>query len=146
MKKLIFISLCALVANPMAITMDKPEKPSVILGMKNIAINTSSSIVDTTFKFMYNHPFITAMAIAPLIPAAIAPFRRAAIKHSNSDNGDTALLIIGAGLIVRANLLHIFSHQYLKERGIKHEENRAFLLATDCSCDSEKKLMIQKKT
>ncbi len=131
MKKtlLLSLSIVAFAINPIQ-AMDNPEKSKALESMKNSAINTGTEASDTAFKFIYRHPFITAIGISPFIPTKIAPFRQVAMKYHSVLN---PWLPVAAGLLIRANLFSVFSHHYLKERGIKHEKNFSDWLATECS-------------
>ncbi|MCL4380617.1 hypothetical protein M1466_03980 [Candidatus Dependentiae bacterium] len=124
----------AVVVNP-AQAMNNSEKPTVLKKAGNIATEFAGTIV----KFTYDHPYLAAILATPLVPNKMAPFRRLylqVIQEGNRSIVDESVLL--AGLAVRANLLNILSHTYLKQNDLEHQPNNGASLITKCSCTPKK--------
>lgn len=100
----------------------------------NVASTPLSKIGDFTFNFMYKYPFTTAIAIGPLVPNKVAPFRHL-FKETKHRFVFLPFASLAAGIAIRANFLNIFSHQYLKENNIEHEDSTNPLLMNKCACN-----------
>lgn len=133
MKKMLLLSLSLLTLTgiaPKAHAMENTGKNNnSIRKTANVLMNTGSEVMNSCFSFMYFHPFLTAFALTPVIPNKMAPIRRLAARYEDNP------VILLAGIAIRANLLHIFSHEYLKERGVAHKRYSDGFLASQCSCD-----------
>jgi hypothetical protein len=108
----------------------------------DFATSTASKIGDFTFNAMYKYPLVAAVAISPFVPNKVAPFRYLENSFYNKGRKTLALASIAAGFAIRANLLNIIGHQYVKENNIEHNDsNNLFfklnnsLMINKCSCN-----------